>query len=337
MSSSNQPFFRKSRNAWYLQVGKKQIKLAENKAEAWVKWHAIMSTQTQPGQPKAAMPLKDLCQKFLDYLSQSASPRTCEWYAMYVELLAKHFKGADAESVRACDIESFIAGRKTWGANSRHNFARAVKRIYSWAEVNELITKNPLKHLKKPSPQSRTDFITAEQMEQIEKVLPENALKDLLIVAWDTGIRPQEIILVESRHCHLDHSVICFAAEESKGKKRPRAIYLPTSRSVDIIKRLITERPYGPIFRNFVGEPWNRNSIGQALRRYEPVFGFKTHLGAFRKGYCTAALQNGVDPVTLSKLMGHADTTMISRVYAQVHQDIEFMLSSAKKAKGMAT
>jgi integrase len=47
-------------------------------------------------------------------------------------------------------------------------------------------------------------------------------------------------------------------------------------------------------------------------------------------------LQNGVDPVTLAKLMGHRDVTMIMKVYSQVHQDKEYMAESAMKAKGLA-
>ena len=41
METPNESFYRKSRRAWYLQVGKRQIKLAESKAESWAKWHLI--------------------------------------------------------------------------------------------------------------------------------------------------------------------------------------------------------------------------------------------------------------------------------------------------------
>ena len=71
------------------------------------------------------------------------------------------------------------------------------------------------------------------------------------------------------------------------------------------------------------------------MGRLNEKHGIKIHLGAFRKGYCTQALQNGVDPVTLAKLMGHRDVTMIMKVYSQVHQDKEYMAESAMKAKGL--
>ena len=63
--------------------------------------------------------------------------------------------------------------------------------------------------------------------------------------------------------------------------------------------------------------------------------GKKYHLGAFRKGYATEALKNGVDTVTLAHLLGHADASMVSRVYAKVQQDPKFMAEAARRAKGL--
>jgi integrase len=62
--------------------------------------------------------------------------------------------------------------------------------------------------------------------------------------------------------------------------------------------------------------------------------GPKLHLGAFRKGYCTEALKNGVDVVTTAHLMGHANAVMVSRVYAKVQQDPAFMAGAARRARG---
>lgn len=53
-----------------------------------------------------------------------------------------------------------------------------------------------------------------------------------------------------------------------------------------------------------------------------------------RHSWGTLALMRGVDPVTVGALMGHADPSMIARVYSHVSQDPAFMLNSAKKAAG---
>lgn len=61
--------------------------------------------------------------------------------------------------------------------------------------------------------------------------------------------------------------------------------------------------------------------------------GTKYHLGAFRKGYTTEALENGVDTVTVAHLLGHADASMVSRVYARVQQAPKFTTEVARRAK----
>ncbi len=62
--------------------------------------------------------------------------------------------------------------------------------------------------------------------------------------------------------------------------------------------------------------------------------GTKYSLYALRHAFCTEALENGVDAVTVSVLMGHRDTTMISRGYSHVNQRHEHMRQAANRARG---
>jgi len=61
--------------------------------------------------------------------------------------------------------------------------------------------------------------------------------------------------------------------------------------------------------------------------------GKKYHLGAFRKGFASQALKNGVDTVTLAHILGHRDPSMVSKVYGLVQQDPEHMAASVNKAR----
>jgi integrase len=334
METRNEPFYRKSRKAWYLQVGKRQIKLAENKAEAWAKWHSLMSH----GEPceESKPTLKTICESFLNETKSSRSEKTWQWYGMYIDRLLLGIKGDTvAENVSMTDVQMLILKQVGWKQNTRHNFGRAVQRVFSWAEKNNLIEKNPVKHLEKCPTEAREDYVTPEQWAFIEPRLPEGPFKDLLILAWDTGMRPQELIRIEARHFRKDERMVVFPASEAKGKKRPRVVYLATERAFEIIARCSCVNQVGPILTNSNGRPWNKMSVNCSMRRMAKKIGIKTHLGAFRKSYCTEALKNGVDPITLAKLMGHVDAGMIMKVYSQVHQDREFMAESAMKAKGL--
>lgn len=71
----------------------------------------------------------------------------------------------------------------------------------------------------------------------------------------------------------------------------------------------------------------------EQVRQLAWTHGTKYSLYAFRHAFCTEALENGIDAVTVSVLMGHRDTTMISRHYAHVHQRHDHMRRAANTAR----
>ena len=54
----------------------------------------------------------------------------------------------------------------------------------------------------------------------------------------------------------------------------------------------------------------------------------------YRHSFVTRALKHGVDPITLANLLGHADPTMIARVYGHLSQDSEYLMKALGKANG---
>jgi integrase len=63
--------------------------------------------------------------------------------------------------------------------------------------------------------------------------------------------------------------------------------------------------------------------------------GVKYSLYAFRHAYCTQVLESGaVDAVTVSILMGHRDTQMISRVYSHLTERRDYLRAAVNRARG---
>lgn len=63
--------------------------------------------------------------------------------------------------------------------------------------------------------------------------------------------------------------------------------------------------------------------------------GVKYSLYSFRHAFCTEALESGLDAVTVSVLMGHSDTIMISRHYSHLTQRLGHLRDAARKARGV--
>jgi len=109
-------------------------------------------------------------------------------------------------------------------------------------------------------------------------------------------------------------------------------------------RRLKAAGLFPPPVKRLTGTPAQRDPVKRAeqhamvLARRKQIgklaweHGTKYSLYAFRHAFCTEALENGLDAVTVSVLMGHRDTTMISRVYSHVHQRHEHMKQAANRA-----
>jgi site-specific recombinase XerD len=72
-----------------------------------------------------------------------------------------------------------------------------------------------------------------------------------------------------------------------------------------------------------------RRQIASVAQRHVPRYSLYT----LRHSWCTHALERGIDAVTVATLMGHKDTTMISRHYAHLMQRRDHLRESVRKAR----
>ena len=135
----------------------------------------------------------------------------------------------------------------------------------------------------------------------------------------------------------MPDDLVIFPADESKGEREPRVIYLvPEAKA--ILDKLAQDRGSGPLFRNSHGRPWTKDSIKCRLSRISEKVGFRVIAYGARHSWATKALsEGGVDPISVAHLMGHSDPTMVSRVYSHLSKNPQFLrqqaLNAVKRAK----
>jgi integrase len=91
------------------------------------------------------------------------------------------------------------------------------------------------------------------------------------------------------------------------------------------------------VFLNERGGPWCRHVLARTIQRKRDKLGLRTscHLHALRHRYATQAFRRGVSLPAISKLLGHANTTVTARVYVHLgEQDIEMLCQAAEVALG---
>lgn len=109
-----------------------------------------------------------------------------------------------------------------------------------------------------------------------------------------------------------------FIAPSKSGKAR----HVPLNASgVELFKALTTGRPASaPIFARSDGGPWGKNHqqrpLSEACKRAKIAPQLRFHEA--RHSYASALAQAGADLLTISKLLGHADTRITARHYAHL-------------------
>jgi integrase len=305
MARKSSPWYWEERGGWYVNIAGKREILGEHPADApkpkksakTGKWnapkeiedafHKLMtggrSEQTaaslgpQATVPQATAPEDDvlgLLDDFLTWCFENRDEATAARYKRFCKDFVKAGYGKLAVSaLTSKHVTEWLAGLTTWNSTTKRNAITALQRAFNWACKNRGLDKSPLRGMEKPAAKRRSSIITPADFDFVLTFVKDQAFKDLLIVSYDSGCRPQEVKRLEARHIQIDMRRAVIPAEEAKGKRRPRTIYFPTDRALEAIERLRKQHPSGPLFRNAKGNAWTAYAVHCRFRYLETFTG----------------------------------------------------------------
>ena len=289
----------------------------------------LVSTVTLPsvgeldnaGSPRNApgvFRVKDLTRSFLADLAVAVNagttePATLRWYQDQLRHL-DHVGDVPADALRTHHLAAI---------ELTNGFARALKRLYKWAAVEQLVPRDPFVKLATPPAGQRERVLTRAEVARLYLASP-RPLRRLLFVQLRTIARPGEIRGLTWGQVDLDRRVITLI--KFKGKKRrrdklkARVIPLPVVVVMllrNLLRKSIDPSPAGRVFYSN-GRPWSANAVRCAMRRArrraglddgeEPVVCYHLrHTGA------TNAIRAEVPLKLVAEVMGHARTSTTER------------------------
>lgn len=327
------PFFRKQTQCWYVQIGKKQIRLGTDEEDAREEYHKIM-TRRRENTVHATDSVQTLLNRYLDWCKVNRADSTFDRRLPIIKSFGLSVgPGLKIPKLRPYHIQRWIDEKYSdphrHSDTYRNTLITAVKGAIEWAAEQGYIEHSPIARMKKPRAAIRQLFIPSAKWSEIYKAARDEYLRDFLVVMLASGARPQEMFKIEARHFDPGGSRLVFGIPESKGEAASRVIYLP-SEALEIVDRLAQRHPQGKLFRNSKGDPWNRNSIKCRFRRLRRVLK-EPELTAttLRHSFAHYRLVNGQDSHAVSKLMGHVDGRMLATRYGHLEQNTEAMLGQA--------
>ncbi len=340
MATERSPWYRASKDAWFVQFGGKQVRLAkgkDNRQEAMTAFYKLMTTTADV--PSATKILTvQVCDLFLQWSEKHHEKSTFDWHKYF---LASFCKDPQTARLLATELKPFhcthwLDSHPGW-KGARRSAIGVLKRAFSWAEAEGIIPTNPFKRIKKPAVGCRSRVLSADERRQIHEAIDDPKFGDFVTALEETGCRPSEVARVTAADVDLTVGVWVLTKHKTAKKTgEPRVIYL-TPKMVDLTTRLISTVPEGPLFRGKSNRPFSKNAIRCRFRRLReklPQLGnFISY--TFRTTYATTALENGVGVAQVAELLGHKSTDMVMRHYGHLNQKVKHMREMAAKASGL--
>ncbi|MFL6545383.1 MAG: tyrosine-type recombinase/integrase [Candidatus Udaeobacter sp.] len=288
-------------------------------------FHKLMRGDRRPPDNDAVINILD---DFIAWCYENRKPRTADRYKDFCNQFVKSCSSLGVSQLTTAHVTKWLSGNADWNSTTKRNAITALQRGFNWAVKNRGLARNPIRGMEKPEAKRRTDIITPAEFEILINKTQDQRFKEILIVSYDSGARPQEIKRLEARHVQVDKQRAVIPAIEAKGRVA-RAVYFPTDRSMKIIKRLLKERPEGPLFINRRGNAWTASAMKNRLEEFDGIIGRRVTHYSLRHSFVTRKLIAGVDSHVVAALAGHQDTKMIDRVYSHIADNHEFMLKEA--------
>lgn len=287
------------------------------------------------------VPLKQAMLAYIDSLAGELEPETLAKYRLDAATVANWFSGESLKTLTRAKVRDAIA-ELPLSKKRILNLLTPLRGAIGQAVDDGDLPYNPLARLKirrlrQPGDERPEPFTPAEVA-----ALGATELGTLWTAwAW-TGLRPGEIIGLQAGDVDLARgslrvrrAVRVGRTKSPKTKSGERSVHLlPAARAA--LQGIARLGESDPVFRNSsTGERYHEDrALARAFRKACAAAGIRyrppKHL---RHTYASWALSSGENPLWVAEQMGHEDTTMIFKVYAEWIPQTDLQAGSRMAAK----
>jgi integrase len=350
------PWYRKSKDAWYVEIDGRQRLLgkhpegapAPKKSPRTGIWNAPQEIQAAfrklidshereealKADPRKVL-AREVCDRYLVAVEKAVEIDTFNFYKKYLQSFCDLHGAIRASELKPLHLTEWLDAHPGWKASRRHAII-AVKRCFKWAAEEGVCDRNPFVAVKKPPVGRRDRILKPEEKEEILRTIKDKPFREFVFALYETGCRPSEVARVTAENFDAERGLWVFGQHKTKKKTgKPRVVYL-TPAMVELTKALVAKYPTGPLFRgNRNHRAFTRNGIRCRFRRLREKLPHLKDVVSYtaRHTYTNEALCNGVGLLEVAELLGHKSTEMVEQHYAHLDQKTQHMLEMAKKAR----
>ena len=204
---------------------------------------------------------------------------------------------------------------------------KTMKVMFNTLYQNQLVTTNPLQHIKKVNePEELIQVLSEKEINALISVMDKDTyttFRDYVLTVFllDTMLRVSEAITLKKADMNKEGGFLIVRASVAKNRK---ARTVPVSKKViTLLNQLMKENEYGFhsefIFAVSEYSFYNRHNYNQRLKEYAKLANIEknVHPHLFRHTSATKWLENGGGLEELRLILGHSKYDMVKR-YAHI-------------------
>jgi integrase len=259
------------------------------------------------------------------YKQGKLRPLTYEKYKGINENYIKpRFGAIPLDKLNAIDVQKTLNSIE-FPREREHIFAQ-LKSMYLKAVQLQLITYNPILSVELPRHRkAESKALTIEQQKTFLKACHNDKYGDMFIFCLFAGLRRGEALALTDKAIDLKARKIAVTASYNRGKCHETKTEAGM-REVPIFDNLL------PYAQKYAGTKDKRLFAINEANAYRHMKNILEKCGMSDKGitihslrhtFITRCYENGLDPKTLSKWVGHTTPTMTMNVYTHCNKDFE--------------
>lgn len=273
------------------------------------------------------MKLSEMFKNYIEHLRLYNSDGYVKYTIKEEKSILEYFGDVDSSEILVESLQKYILDLRELGlsANTINKHISTIKRIYNFNEIDNHFSK--VKKIKEK-------FVTFGICEDDpEKVLDEAckllSLQNQIIlhVFYDTGVRLNELINIESKNVDLKRRTILLTTTKT-GNERFVFISKKTKRMATSFCKKALSRKY--LFVNQNGDKLKTSAIESLFARIRKRLGirnFSPH--RLRHSLSTELYKNGANILLISNILGHSNVNTTRRY---IHPDLDTNLKMFDKA-----